>query len=893
MNERTPLCIPVLIALGLAGLSACVEAASFEDEADTPAAEPEAAEDSAEPLGGEGDTGSEPDSSVEPEPTPSEPDASPEPEGAEPEISEPDAGPPDVAEPEPEPEGCVGDCTEKSCGDDGCGGSCGSCGLGTFCDEPEGAPWLCVAQICQPGFPYCAEDQVETCNSAGSGPVTGFTEDCTLAGDQWTCVDEDEAECACVPACEGKACGPDGCEGSCGTCEEDEYCDESSGQCSDQLCTPGADTCDSDGLLQVCNPVGDAYVDGATIDCGDLGPQMVCEGGECVCAPACDGKSCGPDGCGSQCGDCASGKVCAQDSGQCEVPVCAPDQWFCEGGTKVQCNAWGTGSVDAGFDCESLQMGCDQGQCVNVCEPQCQFKECGPDNCGSQCGFCTVPGTTCNNATGQCVQAAGCPCPGDQLCQASYCISCADFCAQPGTPCDQQHFGEQGNACFCPCGGPGPDPNCEGVGPAPECTGISCGHLENGCGDVNFCNQPCAFGTCSDEQPGFLVGVPEGVGDLAAMITTCDSGSCKPAILAFDPDLLFATTDELAGIEPEVGWDLHLEGMTVSPSGPIYLAGWTQQPGDDVRYGWAARLNDKGVVAWSWTYDHPSAFMDVVLPGGQSSGPLLVGFEEGSMSDPTSRMAVAVRLDESTKTPKWMVNPWTYDGQEDAFHAAVVRPDGQAVLVGGHYFDGNSSVDAGFVIVASDGGLSDQVDFGTANGDDRWTSVILDPQDPESSLWVGGWVGKGPNQTAGLLRRYTDASGSWQQANEIALDPKNLGSKLFGVCALPDGTIGAVGEINVSAVDTSPFATAYQVTGSASGTVVFQVEQDAAPAFPNLKQRYVDCTGHTDLGGKEYMVALGSIAQPGSSTDYDVLVQRIPLGFGGATKIECGGGSAP
>jgi len=43
--------------------------------------------------------------------------------------------------------------------------------------------------------------------------------------------DEAAGQCVCIPACEDKACGPDGCGGSCGTCEEGAMCDETVGVC--------------------------------------------------------------------------------------------------------------------------------------------------------------------------------------------------------------------------------------------------------------------------------------------------------------------------------------------------------------------------------------------------------------------------------------------------------------------------------------------------------------------------------------------------------------------------------------------------------------------------------------------------------------------------------------
>lgn len=46
-----------------------------------------------------------------------------------------------------------------------------------------------------------------------------------------------DGECmACQPDCDGRQCGDDGCEGSCGQCEGDLVCDEMSGLCGDVTC---------------------------------------------------------------------------------------------------------------------------------------------------------------------------------------------------------------------------------------------------------------------------------------------------------------------------------------------------------------------------------------------------------------------------------------------------------------------------------------------------------------------------------------------------------------------------------------------------------------------------------------------------------------------------------
>ncbi|MBM4371686.1 MAG: agmatine deiminase family protein [Deltaproteobacteria bacterium] len=108
----------------------------------------------------------------------------------------------------------------------------------------------------------------------------------------------------CVPACEGKECGADGCGESCGECvgAQDE-CME--GQCVCQAAC-GGKVCGDDGCGGLCG------------EC--TGAQEECVGGGCVCQAACSGKACGSDGCGGVCGDCEEGDTCTPE-GQCLPPA--------------------------------------------------------------------------------------------------------------------------------------------------------------------------------------------------------------------------------------------------------------------------------------------------------------------------------------------------------------------------------------------------------------------------------------------------------------------------------------------------------------------------------------------------------------------------------------------
>jgi hypothetical protein len=156
---------------------------------------------------------------------------------------------------------CTPNCAGKTCGPDGCGGSCGNCAPSTTCDSNGQCVSSCVPKAC---------------------------------------------------ASLGYSCGSasDGCGGTlnCGSCQPGYSC--SSGQCV-AGCVPT--TCAAANYL--CGTITDGC--GGTLNCGSCASGQTCSSGRCVaaCSPSCSGKVCGTDGCGGSCGTCASGLVCS--SGQC------------------------------------------------------------------------------------------------------------------------------------------------------------------------------------------------------------------------------------------------------------------------------------------------------------------------------------------------------------------------------------------------------------------------------------------------------------------------------------------------------------------------------------------------------------------------------------------------
>jgi len=289
-------------------------------------------------------------------------------------------------------------CNGKDCGDDGCGGSCGECGEGMSCLQHHCVDDYCaevgihgccdgsVVKVCETG------ELVETdCSTEGDGLVCGWVEDLG----QYTCTDEALADpsgtvpmdCpACIPTCEGKDCGPDGCGGTCGECGE-------GGLCQDGVC------CYPNCQNKECGP------DGCGGTCGECGEGEECIDGLCetICVPDCAEAQCGDDGCGGSCGDCAVGQLC--EEGQCVADPCGGVGYqgccigellkWCDDGVLKTADCSGKphcGWSAAGYyDCETDGFEDPSGEYpleCPACEPECEGKECGSDNCGGLCGDC-------------------------------------------------------------------------------------------------------------------------------------------------------------------------------------------------------------------------------------------------------------------------------------------------------------------------------------------------------------------------------------------------------------------------------------------------------------------------------------------------------------------------
>ena len=126
----------------------------------------------------------------------------------------------------------------------------------------------------------------------------------------------------CIPNCERKVCGSDGCGDQCGTCDTDQVCAD--GRCA-WSCPGGQKNCAGE-----CIPSNQCCT---SSDCPAATPD--CCGGVCVDA-ATDARNCG--GCGTRCsGDRACiGGICEGACASYGASACATPSTDC-GGSIVTC----------------------------------------------------------------------------------------------------------------------------------------------------------------------------------------------------------------------------------------------------------------------------------------------------------------------------------------------------------------------------------------------------------------------------------------------------------------------------------------------------------------------------------------------------------------------------
>ena len=139
----------------------------------------------------------------------------------------------------------------------------------------------------------------------------------------------------CTPKCTGKACGDDGCGGSCGTCGSGQTCSPggvctTGGNCSHPICSTGG------ALTGSCDTCA-AKVCAADSFCCSNSWDSICVGEvQSVCNQSCTG---GGGGGGSTCAHsiCNSGVKLTGTCDSCAAQICAADSFCCNNKWDSQC----------------------------------------------------------------------------------------------------------------------------------------------------------------------------------------------------------------------------------------------------------------------------------------------------------------------------------------------------------------------------------------------------------------------------------------------------------------------------------------------------------------------------------------------------------------------------
>lgn len=280
----------------------------------------------------------------------------------------------------------------------------------------------------------------------------------------------DGTDQACLPACNGKACGDqDGCGGWCNlpdTCESTNPCQEA--QCT-------AEGCILANLDIACD-------DGSACTSDDTCVAGVCKGTmSAECAALCGDTTCQPEmetalSCPLDCGSCGDGvcsvseyvgwwTTCPRDcatgcgDGLCdplEIPLCLADCSPCGDGfcgleeSRDLCPQDCPATCGNGL-CNDLENAVT---CLADCMPECGDGSCdfpeGPISCPGDCTFCPDGWCTGNETVESCADDCATPPCGNGLCDGVETpASCPADCGSCGDgTCG---FGETGSQCPADC----------------------------------------------------------------------------------------------------------------------------------------------------------------------------------------------------------------------------------------------------------------------------------------------------------------------------------------------------------------------------------------------------------------------------------------------------------
>ncbi|MCC7381481.1 MAG: hypothetical protein IT384_06600 [Deltaproteobacteria bacterium] len=248
-------------------------------------------------------------------------------------------------------------CDERPCGNDDCGRSCGDCPALQACSIGGGGSW-CEVAASSPGE-SCAHPRII---DGGSLPFVATASVASIARDhRFPCLSDGltgDWVFELRPPVDGRyavrGLGPDPTRPF-----QAPHTELVIGTDCDTIC----ETAVARGRREVSAllDADQTYFILAGVYAAPTDPPVLSLEISAPCVPACDGKACGPDGCGASCGVCDAdrGMECVEPIGQCRplADVCSVDL----GGTP--CTALGSSCTQ---ECEAVEW-CEQ--CfVPVCE---------------------------------------------------------------------------------------------------------------------------------------------------------------------------------------------------------------------------------------------------------------------------------------------------------------------------------------------------------------------------------------------------------------------------------------------------------------------------------------------------------------------------------------------
>jgi formylglycine-generating enzyme required for sulfatase activity len=431
------------------------------------------------------------------------------------------------------------------------------CSTDDDCDDDN----PCTKDHC-PTYTYCDPPAYVCTHSKSTGGQCDDGNDATVSD---TCV---EGQCVgCLPNCEGKDCGDDGCGESCGACAPGYKCQGNScmemGEptlgCEVVPSTPAIpgpyisfnttlwDPQYEEGTVIKCylNGVYHSETKDYEIDIPDFptgmhsfccqlhtyaGPITNCDATCCLnikehkscelIADCNDNNPCSVDACtlgtdGWKCSYGPSGSLdCCVSDFDCD---CSEGKWqICnpQTATCVDC----LNDVDCDDGDNTTVDSCVNGSCVN-CTPDCDGKECGDDGCGGSCGICgdTYACTVDTCGSGTCIYTLDNACVISEQCfddgdkGTDFCLECKPVDSSSdwtkldnGTTCGENAECQEG-ACNCI---------------AEKCVEECC-DVEAVCFDGGCCTPQCDGKECGDDGCGGSCGECTGPQE------ECVAGQCK------------------------------------------------------------------------------------------------------------------------------------------------------------------------------------------------------------------------------------------------------------------------------------------------------------------------------------------------------------------------------